>query len=228
MIFESEQVVWKLKSGVRLPNGPKNDSESLESEAEKPQTAKDISKPAAFLISANTSAKEQSLKSQSEAQSLKAQSQTDNGSAINEAVSCIKISQPKGELSEEIKSGEALNNSAQNAVLADGRRVDPALFDKASIEMPKWATLPYSLRKKRADVFVKLSSKEDFVESLVNYLKTKNIDVKAYDETVNYLPSDILLLDRTDPVRQGTVIVLTEGKRAVWNALLREFGDRLK
>lgn len=88
--------------------------------------------------------------------------------------------------------------------------------------------MPYKLRAKRADLFINLNSDVPFLQSLVDFLKSKGLDIKPYDDSVNYLPSDILLLDKTDLVRQGTVYVLQAGKRAIWNELLIEFGDILK
>lgn len=91
-----------------------------------------------------------------------------------------------------------------------------------------WLDKPYVLRKKRADIYVNMNSKVDYLSSLVNYLKDKGFDIKAYDDRVHYLPSDILFLDSNDLVAQGTVYYLNNGKKFIWNALKEEFGDRLK
>ena len=112
--------------------------------------------------------------------------------------------------------------------VVDGKPVDKTILENVKESFPRWKTLPYKLRAKRADLFINLNSDVPFLQSLVDFLKSKGLDIKPYDDSVNYLPSDILLLDKTDLVRQGTVYVLQAGKRAIWNELLIEFGDRLK
>lgn len=112
--------------------------------------------------------------------------------------------------------------------VVDGKAVDKTILENVKESFPRWMTLPYKLRAKRADLFINLNSDVPFLQSLVDFLKSKGLDIKPYDDSVNYLPSDILLLDKTDLVRQGTVYVLQAGKRAIWNELLTEFGDRLK
>lgn len=114
------------------------------------------------------------------------------------------------------------------APVVDGRVVDKSVLENVKESFPRWKTLPYKLRSKSADLFINLNSDVLFLQSLVDFLKSKGLDIKPYDDSVNYLPSDILLLDKTDLVRQGTVYVLQAGKRAIWNELLIEFGDRLK
>lgn len=114
------------------------------------------------------------------------------------------------------------------APVVDGRVVDKSVLENVKESFPRWKTLLYKLRAKRADLFINLNSDVPFLQSLVDFLKSKGLDIKPYDDSVNYLPSDILLLDKTDLVRQGTVYVLQAGKRAIWNELLIEFGDRLK
>lgn len=128
---------------------------------------------------------------------------------------------------------EALSPTAappanNTAPVVDGRVVDKSVLENVKESFPRWKTLPYKLRAKRADLFINLNSDVPFLQSLVDFLKSKGLDIKPYDDSVNYLPSDILLLDKTDLVRHGTVYVLQAGKRAIWNELLIEFGDRLK
>ncbi len=118
--------------------------------------------------------------------------------------------------------------SNDTAPVVDGRVVDKSVLENVKESFPRWKSLPYKLRAKRADLFINLNSDVPFLQSLVDFLKSKGLDIKPYDDSVNYLPSDILLLDKTDLVRQGTVYVLQAGKRAIWNDLLTEFGDRLK
>lgn len=130
--------------------------------------------------------------------------------------------------SQEFSPATAALPENDTAPVVDGRVVDKSVLENVKESFPRWKTLPYKLRAKRADLFINLNSEVPFLQSLVDFLKSKGLDIKPYDDSVNYLPSDILLLDKTDLVRQGTVYVLQVGKRAIWNELLIEFGDRLK
>ncbi len=130
--------------------------------------------------------------------------------------------------SQEASTVTAAPSANDTAPVVDGRVVDKSVLENVKESFPRWKTLPYKLRSKSADLFINLNSDVPFLQSLVDFLKSKGLDIKPYDDSVNYLPSDILLLDKTDLVRQGTVYVLQAGKRAIWNELLIEFGDRLK
>ena len=130
--------------------------------------------------------------------------------------------------SQEASTVTAAPSANDTAPVVDGRVVDKSVLENVKESFPRWKTLPYKLRAKRADLFINLNSDVPFLQSLVDFLKSKGLDIKPYDDSVNYLPSDILLLDKTDLVRQGTVYVLQACKRAIWNELLIEFGDRLK
>ena len=130
--------------------------------------------------------------------------------------------------SQEASTVTAAPSANDTAPVVDGRVVDKSVLENVKESFPRWKTLPYKLRAKRADLFINLNSDVPFLQSLVDFLKSKGLDIKPYDDSVNYLPSDILLLDKTDLVHQGTVYVLQAGKRAIWNELLIEFGDRLK
>ena len=130
--------------------------------------------------------------------------------------------------SQEFSPATAALPENDTAPVVDGRVVDKSVLENVKESFPRWKTLPYKLRAKRADLFINLNSDVPFLQSLVDFLKSKGLDIKPYDDSVNYLPSDILLLDKTDLVRQGTVYVLQAGKRAIWDELLIEFGDRLK
>lgn len=130
--------------------------------------------------------------------------------------------------SQEASTVTAAPSANDTAPVVDGRVVDKSVLENVKESFPRWKTLPYKLRAKRADLFINLNSDVPFLQSLVDFLKSKGLDIKPYDDSVNYLPSDILLLDKTDLVRQGTVYVLQAGKRTIWNELLIEFGDRLK
>lgn len=129
---------------------------------------------------------------------------------------------------QEALSATAAPPANNTAPVVDGRVVDKSVLENVKESFPRWKTLPYKLRAMRADLFINLNSDVPFLQSLVDFLKSKGLDIKPYDDSVNYLPSDILLLDKTDLVRQGTVYVLQAGKRAIWNELLIEFGDILK
>lgn len=130
--------------------------------------------------------------------------------------------------SQEASTVTAAPSANDTAPVVDGRVVDKSVLENVKESFPRWKTLPYKLRAKSADLFINLNSDVPFLQSLVDFLKSKGLDIKPYDDSVNYLPSDILLLDKTDLVHQGTVYVLQAGKRAIWNELLIEFGDRLK
>lgn len=135
---------------------------------------------------------------------------------------------PTSSLTQEALPATTAPSANDTAPVVDGRVVDKSVLENVKESFPRWKTLPYKLRAKRADLFINLNSDVPFLQSLVDFLKSKGLDIKPYDDSVNYLPSDILLLDKTDLVRQGTVYVLQAGKRAIWNELLLEFGDRLK
>lgn len=135
---------------------------------------------------------------------------------------------PTSSHTQEALSATAAPPANNTAPVVDGRVVDKSVLENVKESFPRWKTLPYKLRAKRADLFINLNSDVPFLQSLVDFLNSKGLDIKPYDDSVNYLPSDILLLDKTDLVRQGTVYVLQAGKRAIWNELLIEFGDRLK
>ena len=135
---------------------------------------------------------------------------------------------PIPSLSQEASPATDATSANDTAPVVDGRVVDKSVLENVKELFPRWKSLPYKLRAKRADLFINLNSDVPFLQSLVDFLKSKGLDIKPYDDSVNYLPSDILLLDKTDLVRQGTVYVLQAGKRSIWNELLLEFGDRLK
>ncbi|MBR1612067.1 MAG: hypothetical protein IJ671_00770 [Succinivibrio sp.] len=90
-----------------------------------------------------------------------------------------------------------------------------------------WMKLPYRLREKSADVFIDRASDVDFVPSLAAFLEQKGLKLRDYDDSVNYLPSDILIVDSKCLVRQGNVIYLQDGKRSIYNRLLELFPEKL-
>ena len=117
-------------------------------------------------------------------------------------------------------------NAATPTAVVDG----VAVANNASVQAESLITpiANWHLRKQRADVFIDLNSSVDFVEGLVNFLKSKKVDVKPFDVNVHYLPSDLLLVDQTRLVPQGTVYCLNLGKRYIWDNLKLELGDKLK
>ncbi|MBO6258474.1 MAG: hypothetical protein J6M93_03985 [Succinivibrio sp.] len=86
---------------------------------------------------------------------------------------------------------------------------------------------PYHLRKKRADVFISTTSKVDFVERLQQFLQGRGLRILPYDNTVHYLPYDVLLLAAKEHCDEGIVMNLDEGREAVWSFLKTQFGERL-
>lgn len=126
-----------------------------------------------------------------------------------------------------ILNDNTLYNVATSEPMVDGVAITTTQNNQLQSNLPRWTQLPYKLRQKRADVFVNSKSGVDYISSLVAFLKSKNLDVKEYDDSVHYLPSDILLLDSSDVVDAGTVYVLQNGKKYIWDALQKELGDKL-
>ncbi len=126
-----------------------------------------------------------------------------------------------------ILNDNTLYNVATSEPMVDGVAITTTQNNQLQSNLFRWTQLPYKLRQKRADVFVNSKSGVDYISSLVAFLKSKNLDVKEYDDSVHYLPSDILLLDSSDVVDAGTVYVLQNGKKYIWDALQKELGDKL-
>ncbi len=221
MIFNPNQVVWKLREGVSLPYGKKDEEgEELSSASnaagsqntESARVADDRAeafRPQSAPVPAPDTPVAQSVHQE------KAQPATQ---AIAKAeITRVPQSQPLREES------HLYNPSAADAVV-DGNAVTMAC---AAASQPRWMSQPYRLRKLRADVFVDFSAKVDFVESLSAYLKKCGLTVRAYDDSVHYLPSDILLLDKSSYTDAGTVYILQQGKRYIFDALKYEFKDKL-
>lgn len=92
----------------------------------------------------------------------------------------------------------------------------------------RWEKLPYRLRKKRADIYISTCSEADFVEGLRNFLKSKGLSILPYDDTVHYLPSDVILLSSKERTDAGITMTLEQGKGTVWTFLKSQFGRRLE
>ena len=150
------------------------------------------------------------------------------GVVAPEFVSHLKNSEAQAKVEQSINpvSQQHMFNAATPTAVVDG----VAVANNASVQEESLITpiANWHLRKQKADVFIDLNSSVDFVEGLVNFLKSKKVDVKPFDENVHYLPSDLLLVDQTRLVPQGTVYCLNLGKRYIWDNLKLELGDKLK
>ena len=148
------------------------------------------------------------------------------GEVAPEFVSHLKNSEAQAKQEQSINpvSQQHMFNAATPTAVVDG----VAVANNAQEESLITPIANWHLRKQRADVFIDLNSSVDFVEGLVNFLKSKKVDVKPFDENVHYLPSDLLLVDQTRLVPQGTVYCLNLGKRYIWDNLKLELGDKLK
>ena len=150
------------------------------------------------------------------------------GVVAPEFVSHLKNSEAQAKVEQSINpvSQQHMFNAATPTAVVDG----VAVANNASVQEESLITpiANWHLRKQKADVFIDLNSSVDFVEGLVNFLKSKKVDVKPFDVNVHYLPSDLLLVDQTRLVPQGTVYCLNLGKRYIWDNLKLELGDKLK
>ncbi len=150
------------------------------------------------------------------------------GEVAPEFVSHLKNSEAQAKVEQSINpiAQQHMFNAATPAAVVDG----VAVANNASVQEESLISpiANWHLRKQRAEVFIDLNSSVDFVEGLVNFLKSKKVDVKPFDEKVHYLPSDLLLVDQTRLVPQGTVYCLNLGKRYIWDNLKLELGDKLK
>ena len=251
MIFNPNQVTWTLRKGVKLPFAPQENIESVNNNSAERVPNSQVTNAVVNTVDAPlnqvaASFVDTSLTHNNEPSIFKVDTPAsinvgpDNSSipteaTITENVDPVSESSannvqvtPTSSHTQEALSPTAAPPANNTAPVVDGRVVDKSVLENVKESFPRWKTLPYKLRAKRADLFINLNSDVPFLQSLVDFLKSKGLDIKPYDDSVNYLPSDILLLDKTDLVRQGTVYVLQAGKRAIWNELLIEFGDRLK
>ncbi len=218
MIFNPNQVTWTLRKGVKLPFAPQENIDSVNNNPVESVPNFQLTKTVVNSVDAPLN--------------QVAASSGDNSLTHNNEPSIAKVGAPVsinvGADNNAVSTVTAAPSANDTAPVVDGRVVDKSVLENVKESFPRWKSLPYKLRAKRADLFINLNSDVPFLQSLVDFLKSKGLDIKPYDDSVNYLPSDILLLDKTDLVRQGTVYVLQAGKRAIWNELLIEFGDRLK
>lgn len=248
MIFNPNQVTWTLRKGVKLPFAPQENIESVNNNSAERVPNSQVTNAvvntvdaplnqvaASFVDTSLTHNNEPSIFKVDTPASINvdpvSESSANNVQVTATATPTTATTStvvPTSSHTQEALSPTAAPPANNTAPVVDGRVVDKSVLENVKESFPRWKTLPYKLRAKRADLFINLNSDVPFLQSLVDFLKSKGLDIKPYDDSVNYLPSDILLLDKTDLVRQGTVYVLQAGKRAIWNELLIEFGDRLK
>lgn len=211
MVFKQQRTVWKLKK-----NELKEPNDSFHSDPSIPHLsnlADEASAAPNADVGQNTSS-EPTIEhvSQDEDSYTTALKESSVGDKSQSTYEC------------RVPLSKAFFNPNLTAPVVDGESI--ALEPKGA-EKANWRNLPYRLRNKRADIFVDLNSKVEYLPSLLAFLKTKQFDVKPYDDTVHYLPSDILLVDETTLVDAGTLLVLQKGKRYIWEELKKEFGTRL-
>ena len=247
MIFNPNQVTWSLRKGVKLPFAPQEKVDPVNNKPVESVPSSQLTQAVANTVDVplnqvTASSVDTTLTHNIEPSIAKVGAPVSiNVGTDNNAVSPVAtvstatvqnatptLATPIPSPSQEATTASVAPSTNGTAPVVDGKAVDKTILENVKESFPRWKTLPYKLRAKRADLFINLNSTVPFLQSLVDFLKSKGLDIKPYDDSVNYLPSDILLLDKTDLVRQGTVYVLQAGKRAIWNELLTEFGDRLK
>ena len=91
----------------------------------------------------------------------------------------------------------------------------------------EWLHLPYSLRQKRADIFIEKRAQVDFLPALYDFLQQKQFSILPYDDRKRYLPTDVLLLSQGQKIDAGTFCYLQSGKREIWSFLKQCFPNRL-
>ena len=224
MAFKDTKVIWKLKDNIDMPYACKDDTtDSTVNAVEPTQIASDVHQNDSLIQQESTSSLVTSNNvtnivtefiSQDTSDSKKILSDTDKDNTLSSEQKCVV---PTDNLN-------LMSNIATATPIIIGEAVN---LNVDSSRLPKWRSLPYRLRQKRADIYVNKNSSVDFVQSLCDYLIKRGLSVLEYDDSVHYLPSDILLLDKSDLVDAGIVICLQLGKREVYNKLKAEFGDRV-
>lgn len=221
MAFKDTKVIWKLKGNIDMPYACKDDTaNTVVTEAKQPNNASDAeltdTKIQAQVVSVSntTSNNEVIAVPQKTSDSIKTSSDTNNKNTSQSEPVCVV---PSDNLN-------MMSNVATTVPVINGQSVN---LNVDSSRLPKWRSLPYRLRQKRADIYINKNASVDFAQSLCDYLLKRGFSVLEYDESVHYLPSDVLLLDKTDLVDAGIVICLQLGKREVYNQLKAEFGDRV-
>ena len=221
MAFKDTKVIWKLKDNIDMPYACKDDTENTEvTEAQQPNIVSfveqsDTKIQAQAVSTLNTASNNEVIcVPENTSDSVKTSSDTNNTNTAQSESLCVV---PTDNLN-------MMSNVATTAPVINGQSVN---LNVDSSRLPKWRSLPYRLRQKRADIYINKNASVDFTQSLLDYLLKRGLSVLEYDDSVHYLPSDVLLLDKTDLVDAGIVICLQLGKREVYNQLKAEFGDRV-
>ena len=221
MILKNTQIIWKLKEGTVLKYGPHQDTNEEVKTSEvavKSECVQEVPHEIKSEITEQSSLSELKIDSVLPSLETSTVSQESPVSDGNGKDGRIEQAYP-----ESVNAN--LVNLANTSPLVDG-----VVLNSPNTVQPlgaRWQSLPYRLRAKRADVFVDMQSSVDYLNSLVDFLISKGLDVKEYNDEVRYLPSDIILADASRLIDAGTVLVLQRGKRYIWEALLKEFGARL-
>ena len=221
MAFKDTKVIWKLKDNIDMPYACKDDSANTQvTAAVQPNIVSDVEQSdtkiqAQVLSASNTASNNEVIAAvENTSDSVKTSSDTNNTNTAQSESLCVV---PTDNLN-------MMSNVATTAPVINGQSVN---LNVDSSRLPRWRSLPYRLRQKRADIYINKNASVDFTQSLLDYLLKRGLSVLEYDDSVHYLPSDVLLLDKTDLVDAGIVICLQLGKREVYNQLKAEFGDRV-
>lgn len=221
MAFKDTKVIWKLKDNIDMPYACKDDSANTQvTAAVQPNIVSDVEQSdtkiqAQVLSASNTASNNEVIAAvENTSDSVKTSSDTNNTNTAQSESLCVV---PTDNLN-------MMSNVATTAPVINGQSVNLNVDSK---RLPRWRSLPYRLRQKRADIYINKNASVDFTQSLLDYLLKRGLSVLEYDDSVHYLPSDVLLLDKTDLVDAGIVICLQLGKREVYNQLKAEFGDRV-
>ena len=221
MAFKDTKVIWKLKDNIDMPYACKDDSANTQvTAAVQPNIVSDVeqsdTKIQAQVLSASNTASNNEVIAvvENTSDSVKTSSDTNNTNTAQSESLCVV---PTDNLN-------MMSNVATTAPVINGQSVNLNVDSK---RLPRWRSLPYRLRQKRADIYINKNASVDFTQSLLDYLLKRGLSVLEYDDSVHYLPSDVLLLDKTDLVDAGIGICLQLGKREVYNQLKAEFGDRV-
>ena len=221
MAFKDTKVIWKLKDNIDMPYACKDDSANTQvTAAVQPNIVSDVEQSdtkiqAQVLSASNTASNNEVIAAvENTSDSVKTSSDTNNTNTAQSESLCVV---PTDNLN-------MMSNVATTAPVINGQSVNLNVDSK---RLPRWRSLPYRLRQKRADIYINKNASVDFTQSLLDYLLKRGLSVLEYDDSVHYLPSDLLLLDKTDLEDAGIVICLQLGKREVYNQLKAEFGDRV-
>lgn len=231
MILKSTRIIWKLKEGTVLPYGPAQAAFEESNASEVSVSVKSESLSEVPFQKQNYSEGLNQTSEMLNAPASNAQNTPDSEVVTEVSAACTDndVSSETCEDRVEQTYPDSINphlvNPANTNPIVEGGAVNTS--SKIQNFSARWQSLPYKLRPKRADVFVDMQSSVDYINSLVDFLKKKGLDVKEYNDEVRYLPSDIILADASRLIDAGTVLVLQRGKRYIWEALLKEFGARL-